>query len=260
MRTTDSRQTLDDEIWAAINETGLLSIEQIKNGWVLLSADLQAARARIRELSGEVPPALPISALCLAKARHALTMYYDRAGLTGDHRMIEFAGLISKYLTLARRALQTENRDHVEDGLLPMEDFDAAYLGEKFHCIFGSAFRNRPELIDTFCDGAFSWRPKRAACSVHKKPFITVCEQCWDDYYATSRNVDSYEQAQALNLLDADDKAFIASMRSTHPGHRLLAILDKLTSGRVNAERVHKAPNGTETWEVPPASGEPEQS
>lgn len=88
-------------------------------------------------------------------------IYWDmfRSGF-GDkcHAFLEFNGFMSKYQELCQKAADAgiDFRDaNVHSGKpLPMEAHDVDYLAEKFSCIFGSFFRDNPDLAKLFASKA----------------------------------------------------------------------------------------------------------
>lgn len=72
------------------------------------------------------------------------------------HAYIEFAGLQAKFIDLCQAALDNGiefpfANQHSQTPW-PMESHHAAYLGEKFMCIFGFAIGPNPELRKTFIE------------------------------------------------------------------------------------------------------------
>lgn len=86
--------------------------------------------------------------------------FYREATQVGNHAFIEFTGFMNEYIKLCQEALAkgddfTEANVHVGKPLFEMHPFHAAYLGEKFGCIFATTFAGRKELIDAFVAAAF---------------------------------------------------------------------------------------------------------
>lgn len=79
---------------------------------------------------------------------------------TDCHAFLEFCGLMSKYQNLCRAAAAKGidfRHANVHSGQpLPMEAHDVLYMAEKFECIFGSFFRDNPELAKLFAKKALS--------------------------------------------------------------------------------------------------------
>lgn len=87
-------------------------------------------------------------------------LFYLRAISTECHPFVEFTGLMNEYIKLCQDALArgidfTESSTHT-GAALPIANFRAAYLGEKFDCIFGPSFRADDEARRTF---EAKWRP-----------------------------------------------------------------------------------------------------
>jgi len=80
--------------------------------------------------------------------------FYKWAVNVRNHPFIEFAGLMHEYIQIARGA-QEEGIDFSDatahhEIALPIKNFQADYLGEKFDCIFGPMFRQNPEAWEIF--------------------------------------------------------------------------------------------------------------
>jgi hypothetical protein len=88
--------------------------------------------------------------------------FYCGAVGGGIHAFIEFCGLQAKFLGIARAmvrsGLDPRNVNIHSGRALPVEDHDIEYLAEKFECIFGAAFAQKPELSDLFCQKVFGRR------------------------------------------------------------------------------------------------------
>lgn len=90
----------------------------------------------------------------IARMRSVSDTYYFGAVRTGCHPFIEMCGLMNQYIAICAQANNagidfTETTKHA-GGVLPMEEHDVVYLGEKFACIFGNAFADKPELWALF--------------------------------------------------------------------------------------------------------------
>lgn len=88
--------------------------------------------------------------------RGASDVFYALARNTNFHQFLEFNGFISQYITWCKEAA-AKGIDFTVNPL-PMVDHQAAYLGEKFECIFASAFAGKADLIEAFCQAAFGVR------------------------------------------------------------------------------------------------------
>jgi hypothetical protein len=82
--------------------------------------------------------------------------FYTRAVQIGNHPFIEFAGFFNEYIKLCQEAIEAGvefPRANAHSGTaLPMKPHHAAYIGEKFDCIFGPSFRQNPELKRAFLE------------------------------------------------------------------------------------------------------------
>ena len=90
----------------------------------------------------------------------ASDQFYEAAIQIHNHPFIEFTGFINEYIKICETAMSarvdfTETSAHSEIAL-PMEAYNAAYLGEKFDCIFGPSFRAKPALKRAFDN--WMWR------------------------------------------------------------------------------------------------------
>jgi hypothetical protein len=75
-------------------------------------------------------------------------VFYSQATELGNHPFIEFCGLMNEYIKIAENARKagidfTDATAH-QGQPLPIEKYEAAYLAEKFDCIFGPTFRANP--------------------------------------------------------------------------------------------------------------------
>ena len=91
----------------------------------------------------------------MSKVSEAVYWHMFKSGIGGTcHAMIEFCGLISKYVGLCRAAakegIQFPYINTHSGTSIPMENHDAAYLAEKFDCIFGAYFKANPEAAKLF--------------------------------------------------------------------------------------------------------------
>jgi len=95
----------------------------------------------------------------LARMRETLQAFYYSAIQIQCHPFIELTGFMNEYIQICGRALDrgidfTEENIHVGGVGLPMEIHQAAYLGEKFGCIFKTTFAGNPELLQAFIRAA----------------------------------------------------------------------------------------------------------
>jgi hypothetical protein len=81
--------------------------------------------------------------------------FYFEAMPIGCHPFLEFDGLLSKYVTLARAAhdagIDFMNASAHNGRSLPASEHDLAYVGEKLRCIFGPALA-APSLRRAFLE------------------------------------------------------------------------------------------------------------
>jgi len=84
--------------------------------------------------------------------------FYQNAVRIGNHAFIEFTGFMNEYIKLCEQSQKcgedfTEANVHIGKPLTVF-GYNAAYIGEKFGCIFESSF-NQLENIGEFCQKAF---------------------------------------------------------------------------------------------------------
>ena len=85
-------------------------------------------------------------AVMLTMMSDASNRFYAATTRIGCHPFIEFCGLMNEYIKICHRA----HADGLDFNLcsehtgvaLPMEDYEAKYLGEKLGCIFGPTLRD----------------------------------------------------------------------------------------------------------------------
>lgn len=81
----------------------------------------------------------------LDKMRRASNDFYRAATAIQCHPFIEFCGLMNEYIQMCQRAHQQGidfTNLHQHSGYaLPMQSFNAVYLGEKLGCIYGPALQ-----------------------------------------------------------------------------------------------------------------------
>ncbi len=90
-------------------------------------------------------------ALLLAAMSVAAKTFYSLATRAEFHQFVEFAGFLNKFVELCDAQAQA-GKDFTTNPL-DIEPHDAAYLGEKFGCIFGTSFT--VEHIAAFLRTAF---------------------------------------------------------------------------------------------------------
>ena len=89
----------------------------------------------------------------LVKMKDVSSAFYYAATRTNCHPFIEFCGLMNEYIKVCEAASEAGvdfMMANVHTGqAIPMKDYEAAYIGEKFGCIFGPTFHD-PELFKAF--------------------------------------------------------------------------------------------------------------
>lgn len=89
----------------------------------------------------------------LRKMQAASDAFYQAAIATHCHPFIEFAGFMNEHIKLCQQAsdagidFMTANQ-HTGTAL-PIQPYNAAYIGEKMGCIYGPSFRD-PKLFRAF--------------------------------------------------------------------------------------------------------------
>lgn len=101
----------------------------------------------------------------IAGMKLASSVFYAQATSIGNHAFIEFCGFMNEYIKMCESTLAsgkdfTTANVHSGSPLVQMKDYEAAYVGEKFGCIFASSFAGKPELIEAFCAEAFATKVK----------------------------------------------------------------------------------------------------
>lgn len=82
--------------------------------------------------------------------------FYYNARRHQNHAFIEFAGLMNEYIKICRDSLES-GIDFTECNIhsgkpLAIQPFQAAYLAEKFECIFGASLTATPEIAKLFAE------------------------------------------------------------------------------------------------------------
>ena len=90
----------------------------------------------------------------IRKMRAANSAFYGMAVSTGCHAFIEFCGLQAKFIDLCQESMDQGVEfpmANTHSGIsLAIQDHHAAYLGEKFDCIYGYTIGSSPRLAETF--------------------------------------------------------------------------------------------------------------
>jgi hypothetical protein len=97
--------------------------------------------------------------LTLSKMEAASSTFYVMAQHAGSHPFLELCGFMNEYIQICQNALNagidfTESNKHAGATKLPIQTHEAAYLGEKFGCIFETTFSGRPDLLRAFLNSA----------------------------------------------------------------------------------------------------------
>jgi hypothetical protein len=84
----------------------------------------------------------------LARMTQAKDAFYAAAVRIGHHQFIEFAGFMGEYI----KCCQAMHEKGLDFGTEPLriEDYNAAYIGEKLDCIYGHALadqKNRASFL-----------------------------------------------------------------------------------------------------------------
>ncbi len=118
----------------------------------------KCAECEAEQAESPSPPRLTYTPLereaMLSMMQHTADLFYKLAQSAGHHQFIEFAGFMNEYIKICRSAHE-QNIDFGTASVLPIQDYQAAYIGEKFDCIFGESFRQNPKLISEFVKAAF---------------------------------------------------------------------------------------------------------
>jgi len=80
-------------------------------------------------------------------------LFYGMAQKVGFHEFLEFTGFLNEHIKLCQQALAA-GLDFTQAGP-PIQSYEAAYIGEKFGCIFRESFAGKGEAIEAFCRMAF---------------------------------------------------------------------------------------------------------
>jgi hypothetical protein len=95
----------------------------------------------------------------LAQMQQQALQFYLGAIQIGCHPWIEVTGFLNEYIKICRRAADKGidfTETHIHSGkALPIQDFEAAYLGEKFGCMFNTSLGRNPQRMATFLLSAF---------------------------------------------------------------------------------------------------------
>lgn len=149
----------------------------LDNCWSVASDELTTSVKHVRGedvFSWAFPPSrkpqdLPENTLLrsMRSAREEVYwLFFHRGFGTKIHAFLEFNGLLGKYVDMCERAHAqgvdfTDCNKH-SGNVLPMEEHDAVYLGEKFDCIFGPSLRANPAVLRAFLE-AIVPAPERPA-------------------------------------------------------------------------------------------------
>ncbi len=90
----------------------------------------------------------------LALMEAAARAFYRMAQMADFHQFLEHAGIMNEHVKICRAAA-AQGIDFATTAKLPIQTYEAAYIGEKVGCIFGESFGVSEELIRYFCRAAF---------------------------------------------------------------------------------------------------------
>jgi hypothetical protein len=86
----------------------------------------------------------------LTAMQETSSAFYRCATRIGCHPFIEFTGLMNEYIKICRQAHAAGldfTQASAHSGIaLPMQTFEAEYLGEKLGCIYGPSLQSRDNL------------------------------------------------------------------------------------------------------------------
>lgn len=85
----------------------------------------------------------------IAEMKAAAARFYAAAVRIGQHQFIEHAGLMNEHIKLLER-VASEPGGCVWESTPQVATYEARYLGEKVHCIYGEAFERNPEAFAAF--------------------------------------------------------------------------------------------------------------
>lgn len=88
----------------------------------------------------------------------ASNIFYLMAQKIGFHEFLEITGFMNELIKICRGA--HDSGVNFVSGLPPVKSYEAAYIGEKFGCIFRDAFAGNEEAVAAFCRTAFGVRVK----------------------------------------------------------------------------------------------------
>lgn len=84
--------------------------------------------------------------------------FYAEAARLQVHQFIEITGFLNEYIAICTEAVKAgvdyEETSIHSGGGLPMKEHHAAYIGEKFGCMFSATFSDSPRLLDAFLASA----------------------------------------------------------------------------------------------------------
>jgi hypothetical protein len=109
-----------------------------------------------------------LKAIC-ASMQDASNRFYSLAIQTGCHPFIEITGFLNEYIKVCSQAadqgIDFTNANTHTGGALPLQSYEAAYLGEKFGCMFETSLGRDPEMLMTFLLSAFDEKTVGAMAS-----------------------------------------------------------------------------------------------
>ena len=110
----------------------------------------------------------------LAGMQQASMVFYGMSTSIGVHPFIEMTGFMNEYIKICGEAL-AKGIDFADvsihaGGQLPIQTYEAAYLGEKFGCIFSTTFHKNPQLLECFLEAAELSALKKAGGTLEEDP------------------------------------------------------------------------------------------
>jgi hypothetical protein len=119
----------------------------------------------------------------MLKEMHAASdAFYWRAFSIGCHPFIEFCGLMNEYIKMCANA-RDAGIDFAEASAhsgraLPMQEFEAAYLGEKLGCIYGPSLQDPANRRAFMRAAGLNDSAPKKLCPRHWEHEAGACPEC----------------------------------------------------------------------------------